>query len=71
MAKTKDKEQPLPVDVNVLATVIVEHHSEKQAVHRFHEIENDAGVSKVIGDPYIDKTVVGETKRLKILICEV
>ncbi len=71
MAKTKTEvPEPASVDLDVLATVIVEHYAEKTINHRFHEIENDVGISRVLGDPYIDKTVVGEERKLKILICK-
>lgn len=59
------------VQVEVLATIIVERHSVKKRVIRFHEVENDLDLQEAIGDPYISKEVAGDEERLKILICKV
>ena len=65
MAKSKETPQ-----VDVLATVFLERHSDKIHVIRFHEIENDVGLQQGMGDPYIAKEIAGDETRLKILICK-
>lgn len=69
MAKTPPKEEGT-MNVEVLATVICEQRKECSRVWRFHEIENDVGITNVIGDPYLEKSVVGDFKKIKILICK-
>jgi len=58
------------VQVEVLATIILERHSDKTKVIRFREIENDLGLQQAMGDPYISKEIAGDETRLKILICK-
>lgn len=69
MGKTPPEEQGT-MNVEVLATVICERTKECSRVNRFHEVENDVDLTNVIGDPYIEKSVVGDATRIKILICK-
>ncbi len=66
MAKSTDR-----LEVEVLATVVLQRHSEKKKVIRFSEIENDLGLQQALGDPYVAKEIAGDEERLKILICKV
>lgn len=65
---SKDSTEAIQLDI--LATVIVERHSVKTKVVRYHEIENDLGLQQAMGDPYVSKEIAGDEDRLKILICK-
>jgi len=64
------KEKTEAIQVGVLATIILERHSDKTRVIRFHEIENDLGLQQAMGDPYISREIAGDETQLKILICK-
>lgn len=64
------KDSTEAIQLDILATVIVERHSVKTKVVRYHEIENDLGLQQAMGDPYVSKEIAGDEDRLKILICK-